>query len=107
MNKDLIYTYWGRTRIGFNIIFSWKSFGRVRFFEDKIKIGAFPFRKMIPYSKIKKLIWSTAGYIQFEHTAGGVPYVAFWILGKNNPELTKICKILKSKGVIWDETKNI
>ena len=103
-----ISSYKGRVRIGYNLVFSWGSFGKIRFLEDRIVALAFPFKKTIPYSKIKKLEWSTAGYIKIKHEAGGFPYIAFYLLtGKNSPELTNICKTLKSKGVVWSDIKNL
>ena len=101
MKEEALYVYRGKTKIGWNIVFSWTAggFGSIRFLQDKIIVSTFPFRKTIPYSKIKKLSWSTAGYVKIEHNDGGASYVAFWILGKDNPELNKIYKILKDKGV--------
>lgn len=82
--------------------------GYINFYEDKIIAFAFPFKKSIPYSKIKKLVWSTAGYIKIEHEAGGMPFVAFYLFtGGNSPQLTEICKILKNKGVVWKEIENL
>jgi len=102
-----IYTYRGRVKIGLNIVFSWTAVwpgGKISFLNDKIVAKAFPFKKIIPYSKIKKLEWSTAGYIKIIHEAGGCPFVGFYLLtGKNSPELTKIYKILKDKGISLKE----
>jgi|TARA_B100001971_G_C18093120_1_gene484598 hypothetical protein len=110
-----IYRYWGRVKIGFSYDLSWtaQGFGTIKFYQDRIVASAFPFKKTIPYTKIKKLVWSASilkifgGYLKIEHESGGIPYVAFWMLGKNNPELTRICRVLKSKGVVWEEIKDL
>jgi hypothetical protein len=98
--ENVLYTYRGKVRLGWNIVFSWVTefgLGNMKFLKDRVIVSAFPFRKTIPYSKIKNLIWSTAGFVRIEHEAGGLPYVAFWVLGKNNSELTKINKIIKKE----------
>lgn len=110
METDEIYTYRGKVKIGYSVLFSWTielGLGSIHFFQDKIIVSAFPFRKTIPYSKIKNLVWSSAGYIKFEHNAGGFPFVAFWALGKNDPSINRIYKILKEKGVSLEKPKNI
>lgn len=107
--EENIYTYRGRVRIGFNYFLAWaaEGTGKIKFLQDKIVAYAFPFKKSIPYSKIKKLEWSHLGYIRFIHEAGGFPYVACFMIGKNDPAITKIYKILKSKGVSYNTSNKI
>lgn len=101
--NNLLYTYRGRTKIGANYFFSfggyWPIGGKIKFYEDEIVVSGLFVRKRIPYSKIKKLTWSIAGYVKIEHDAGGFSYIAFRVMGKNDPDLAMIYKILKSKGV--------
>lgn len=86
------------------------------FFKDEIVVHVLGFKKIIPYKKIIKLAWTTpvkyggySNYVGIIHEAGGYPYVAFrlWTGRDNNSALITMCKILKSKGVVWDEIKDL
>lgn len=111
--QELFYTFKGIVRIGYNMVFCVGGFwplAKMDFCESEIVIRVFGFKKKIPYSKIKRLSWTTpvtyggySGYVRIEHENGGFPYVAFRIwTGPNSPTLFKICHLLKSKGVMWD-----
>lgn len=99
-----------RIKIGFNYWFSWTAPGKLKIFDDKIVIYAFPFKKEILLSKVVKLKRAKWGllvsYFQIQHNAGGFPFIAFRTPGgANSPNLKVITDILRSKGISWDEMK--
>ncbi len=69
---------------------------KLKVYRDKVVVSVLFFKKTIPISKVKQLTWSHFGWMQIEHTAGGlVKFVSFRVTGKNDPLIRELFLALK------------